>query len=194
MKNKILIGAIAALVVAGGTVAVSASKSGTQPDDSIHQEDKISANISQQNFKAEDHSVISGQTKDPGHITSEQAADIAVKTVNGTVTEIEKELEHGRSQYKVELQTSSGEAEIRIDAESGKVVRIKLDDDDSKSDDGSTQTRHNGNDDNTAGDGEHRNRHSGDDDNKPGDGQHRNKHSGDDDENKYDDDDHGDDD
>ena len=77
----------------------------------------------------------------------------------------------GRWQYKVELHTSSGEAEIRIDAETGKVVRIKLDDD-SKSDDGSNQ-----------------NRHSGDDDNKPGDGQHRNRHSGDDDGDKYDDDD-----
>jgi len=188
MKNKILIGAIAALVVAGGTVAVSASKSGTQPDDSIHQEDKISANMSQQNYKVENPSVISGQTKAPGHITSEQAADIAVKTVNGTVTEIEKELEHERWQYKVELRTNSGEAEIRIDAETGKVVRIKLDDD-SKSDDGSNQNRHNGNDDNKAGDGAHRNRHSGDDDNKPDDGQHRNRHSGDDDGDKYDDND-----
>ena len=144
MKNKLLIGAIAALVIAGGTVAVSASKSGTQPDDSIHQEDKISANMSQQNYKVENASVISGQTKAPGHITSEQAADIAVKTVNGTVTEIEKELEHGRWQYKVELRTNSGEAEIRIDAETGEVVRL---DDDSKSDDGANQNRHNGNDD-----------------------------------------------
>ena len=143
MKNKILIGAIAALVIAGGTVAI-ASKSGTQPDDSIHQEDKISANMSQQNYKVENPSVNNGQTKALGHITSEQAADIAVKTVNGTVSEIEKELEHGRWQYKVELHTNSGEAEIRIDAETGEVVRL---DDDSKSDDGANQNRHNGNDD-----------------------------------------------
>ena len=88
MKNKILIGAIAALVVAGGTIAVSASKSGTQPDDSIHQEDKISANMSQQNYKVENPSVISGQTNAPGHITSEAGSGYCSKNVNGTVTEI----------------------------------------------------------------------------------------------------------
>ena len=44
----------------------------------------------------------------------------------------------------MELRTNSGEAEIRIDAETGEVVRL---DNDSKSDDGANQNRHNGNDD-----------------------------------------------
>lgn len=36
MKKKIIIGGFSALLMFGGAAAVGASKSGTQPDDSIH--------------------------------------------------------------------------------------------------------------------------------------------------------------
>jgi len=174
MKNKFIVGALSGLLILGGAVAVGASKNDTRVEDSIHQEDKkISNNTTAANVN---------------FITKEKAKEIAISEVNGTVVKIEQELEHGRMEFKVELNTSTGEAEVRIDAETGKVVRVERDDDkvrddDTKSDDGAHQNRHSGDDDNKADDGAHQNRHSGDDDNKVDDGAHQNRHSGDDDNN-----------
>lgn len=84
-------------------------------------------------------------------------------------------------EYKVELNTSSGETEVRIDAETGKVVRVERDDDNKADDDGAHQNRHSGDDDNKADNCVHQNRHSGDGDNKADNGAHQNGHSGDDD-------------
>lgn len=44
MKKKIVIGGLSALLIFGGAAAVGASKSGTQPDDSIHSDDKNTSN------------------------------------------------------------------------------------------------------------------------------------------------------
>jgi uncharacterized membrane protein YkoI len=205
MKNKIIVGALSGLLLLGGAIAVGASKNDTRPDDSVHLEDKtISSNVkgmeqTQSEVKVEvDDSNSSSAATTTKLITAEKAAEIAIKEVNGTVEEIEKELEHGRMEYKVELNTSTGEAEVRIDAETGKVVRVEHDDDDkddsrdddTKTDDGAHQNRHSGDDDTKADDGAHQNRHSGDDDDdKDDDGAHQNRHSGDDDDKDDDDDD-----
>ncbi|WP_144553884.1 PepSY domain-containing protein [Bacillus sp. X1(2014)] len=197
MKNKFIVGALSGLLILGGAVAVGASKSDTRAEDSIHQEDKkVSGNVNgkeqgQTTIKVEADDSNSTAAANANFITMEKAKEIAISKVNGTVVEIEQELEHGRMEYKVELNTSTGEAEVRIDAETGKVVRVerdddKVSDDDTKSDDGAHQNRHSGDDDNKADDGAHQNRHSGDDDNKADDGAHQNRHSGDDD-NKADD-------
>jgi uncharacterized membrane protein YkoI len=203
MKNKIIVGALSGLLVLGGAIAVGASKNDTRPDDSVHLEDKkISSSVKgteqgQAEVKVEVDDSNSSSAASTNLITAEKAAEIAVNEVNGTVEEIEQELEHGRMEYKVELNTSTGEAEVRIDAETGKVVRVEhddddkdysRDDDDTKTDDGAHQNRHSGDDDTKTDDGAHQNRHSGDDDDKDDDGAHQNRHSGDDDDKNDDDD------
>ena len=167
MKNKIIVGALSGLLVLGGAIAVGASKNDTRPDDSVHLEDKkISSSVKgteqgQAEVKVEVDDSNSSSAASTNLITAEKAAEIAVNEVNGTVEEIEQELEHGRMEYKVELNTSTGEAEVRIDAETGKVVRVEHDDDDKdySRDDDDTKTD----------DGAHQNRHSGDDDDKDDD-------------------------
>lgn len=132
MKNKFIVGALSVLLILGGNVSVGALKNDTRAENSIHQEDKkLSNNTTAANVN---------------FITKEKAKEIAISEVNGTVVEIEQELEHGRMEYKVELNTSTGEVEVRIDAESGKVVRVERDD--NNSDDGAHQNRHSGDDDN----------------------------------------------
>jgi uncharacterized membrane protein YkoI len=61
-------------------------------------------------------------------LTSEEATAIAAKKVNGTVREIQLEEEHGRQIYKIEFTTNNGEAEVDIDAASGKVLKVEFDD------------------------------------------------------------------
>jgi len=159
MKIKFIVGALSGLLILGGAVAAGASKNDTRAKDSIHQEDKkIITNVNgndqgQTTIKVESDDSNSTAAANPNLITVEKAKEIALSEVNGTVVEIEQELEHGRMEYKVELNTNMGEAEVRIDAESGKVVSVEHDDDNDSDDD------------NKADDGAHQNRHTGDDDN-----------------------------
>jgi hypothetical protein len=148
MKKKILIGGLSALIILGGAAAVGASKSGTQPDDSIQLEDKkTSINVDAQNlpeissgqeieletehgktfYKVESGS--SSPSAASSKLSVDEAAKIALNKVNGKITEVEKEWEHGRLEYKFEIQSTRGEADIRVDAETGEVTRVELDDD-----------------------------------------------------------------
>jgi uncharacterized membrane protein YkoI len=161
MKNKIFIGVLAGLLVLGGAIAVGASKNDTLLDDSIHTEDKTSViNLDTQNLpelkagqKLEletEHGQIfykieseddngnssSSQSQNISAISVEEAAKIATKEVSGKVTEIEKEMEHGRLEYKFEIQSDRGEADVRVDAETGKINRVEFDDDKNDDDDG----------------------------------------------------------
>lgn len=46
MKNKLIVGALSALLILGGAVAVGASKNDTRAEDSIHLDDKkIGTNV-----------------------------------------------------------------------------------------------------------------------------------------------------
>jgi uncharacterized membrane protein YkoI len=153
MKNKILIGAVSSLLVLGGAFAVGASKNDTRPDDSIHQDDKSSViklgtqslpeikegqeieletEHGQSFYKIEsddDSSNSSASQTNTAAISVEEAAKIAVNEVNGTITEIENEMEHGRLEYKFEIQSDQGEADVRVDAETGNITRVEFDDD-----------------------------------------------------------------
>ncbi|CAM4447471.1 PepSY domain-containing protein [Paenibacillus macerans] len=61
-------------------------------------------------------------------ITSDQASEIAVKQVNGaTVTKVELDYDDGRYVYEVELKTELGEADVDIDAVTGKVYSVDED-------------------------------------------------------------------
>jgi uncharacterized membrane protein YkoI len=52
----------------------------------------------------------------------------AEKAVNGKMTEIKKDKDDGFTKYEVELKTARGEAEVDIDAATGKVLDVEYDD------------------------------------------------------------------
>jgi uncharacterized membrane protein YkoI len=61
-------------------------------------------------------------------ISQADATAIAEKAVNGKVFEIEKDEDDGLIKYEVELKTDRGEAEVEIDASTGKVLDVEWDD------------------------------------------------------------------
>ena len=61
-------------------------------------------------------------------ISQADATAIAEKAVNGKVVEIEKDEDDGLIKYEVELKTDRGEAEVEIDASTGKVLDVEWDD------------------------------------------------------------------
>ena len=154
MKKKMMIGGLSVLLMFGGAAAVGASKSGTQPDDSIHLDDKNTSTIVEtQNlpeisagqeieletehgktfYKVEtddDSSNSSNQSTADTNLSIDEAAKIALNKVNGTITEVEKEMEHGRLEYKFEIKSNRGEADVRVDAQTGEITRVEFDDDD----------------------------------------------------------------
>lgn len=66
----------------------------------------------------------------PGELSSSDAADVALRHVGGgQVTEIEREFEHGRPEWKVEIVHDGREHDVRVDAASGAVTRTDVDDD-----------------------------------------------------------------
>jgi uncharacterized membrane protein YkoI len=173
MKNKVLIGVVSSLLVLGGAIAVGASKNDTRPDDSIHLDDKSSViNLDTQSipeikegqeieletehgktfYKIESDDDNSSSTASQSTTTSlsvEEAANIALNEVNGKITEVEKEMEHGRLEYKFEIKSDQGEVDVRVDAETGKITRVKFDDDarDDQYDDDDDDSRDNQDDD-----------------------------------------------
>jgi hypothetical protein len=158
MKKKMMIGGLSVLLMFGGAAAVGASKSGTQPDDSIHLDDKNTFNIVEtQNlpqisvgqeieletehgktfYKVEtddDSTIPSTQPTNSSTVSIEEAAKIALNKVNGTITEVEQEMEHGRLEFKFEIQSNRAEADVRVDAQTGEITRVEFDDDDDRDD------------------------------------------------------------
>ncbi len=63
-------------------------------------------------------------------ISSDDAAQIAVGHVGGgDVHEIEREMEHGRLEWKVEVVLDGVEHDVRVDAGTGEITRVDVDDD-----------------------------------------------------------------
>lgn len=64
-------------------------------------------------------------------LTVEQASNIALKQVTGgKVTKVELDRDNGRYVYEIELRTAQGEADVDIDAGTGKVLSFDQDFDD----------------------------------------------------------------
>lgn len=62
-------------------------------------------------------------------ISREKAAEIAQKAVGGIVTDVDFESSHtGKHYYDVEVKKGNQEYDVRIDANTGKVLRQRLDD------------------------------------------------------------------
>jgi uncharacterized membrane protein YkoI len=65
-----------------------------------------------------------------GELSRDEAAGIALAHVGaGRVTEIEREFEHGRREWKVEIVGRTGEHDVRVDATTGAITRVDADDD-----------------------------------------------------------------
>lgn len=63
-------------------------------------------------------------------LSQQEAMAIATKQITGEVVKIELDKDDGRYEYEMELKTDKGEADITIDAETGKVLELELDDHD----------------------------------------------------------------
>ncbi|MBE1492319.1 PepSY domain-containing protein [Plantactinospora soyae] len=69
-------------------------------------------------------------------VSSERAVEIALASAGGgQLDEVEREQEHGRTVWSVELVKDGGEVEVDVDATTGEVVKTERDDKDDDSDD-----------------------------------------------------------
>jgi uncharacterized membrane protein YkoI len=144
MKNK-LIGIIIGFgLLLGGAFAVGAANRAddTQPDDNGGRQTSATTNSNTTgNIESEvetehgqtftkvelDDSNQVPATPTNSSISVEEAKAIALAKVNGTVTKVENEMEHGRLEYKFEIQSSQGEVDVRVDAQTGAITRVKYD-------------------------------------------------------------------
>jgi len=69
-----------------------------------------------------------GNEADSVKITKEEATNIALHEVSGKVTEADVEKDSDEAVYSVTIQTNQGKQEVKIDAETGKVVKVEADD------------------------------------------------------------------
>lgn len=73
----------------------------------------------------------SGSASNQVKLTVAQASNIALKQVTGgKVTKVELDRDNGRYVYEIELRTAQGEADVDIDANTGKVLSFDQDFDD----------------------------------------------------------------
>jgi hypothetical protein len=65
-----------------------------------------------------------------GELSRDDAAAIALAHVGaGRVTRIEREVEHGRQEWKVEIVDGTREHDVRVDATTGAITRVDVDND-----------------------------------------------------------------
>ena len=60
-------------------------------------------------------------------LTQQQAIDIAMTVASGTVDRVETEIEDGRLIWKIRIISDSVKTNVRIDDETGKVIRVDTD-------------------------------------------------------------------
>lgn len=82
-------------------------------------------------------SMVSAQTvADQTGLTEEQVIEIALSEVPGEVIEVEAESRRGQDFFEVEIMAEDGtETEVKVDAASGEVLKVKADRDDCDDDD-----------------------------------------------------------
>lgn len=89
--------------------------------------------------KDDDDKPVSAKLAKKAKITMEQAREIALKRVPGTIIEGELEKEKGKLVYSFDIRDANGKImEVWVDAKNGKVLRASEDtedDDDGKDDD-----------------------------------------------------------
>ncbi|PZF81985.1 PepSY domain-containing protein [Jiangella anatolica] len=155
--------AAAALLITGGVAyAVSTDDGDNRPRSSVTADDSPSAtpddtpsatpDDTPSALPSPDDSPTSAPAAPSGdEMGSGEAEEIALAHVGGgTVTEVEREWEHGRLEWKVEIHRDGVEHDVRVDALSGDITRVDVDDDrddDDKHDDDRDDNSGHGSDD-----------------------------------------------
>jgi hypothetical protein len=133
MTRKLLVGAIAAgaLVVTAGTAfaltggddATATTSTGittsfpTSSDDTPTSESPTTSDDAPSPAQA------------GGELSADDAVGIVLARYGGTVREVEREWEHGRLEWKVEITAADGiEYDVRVDAGTGDVTSVDQDD------------------------------------------------------------------
>lgn len=100
----------------------------------------------------------------PAATAADDAAARAVTHLGGgTAGKIERETEHGRATWKVDVHRSTGVTEVYVDAASGAVIRVDGERGDDRGRGGDDRRRHGGDDRFDDHGGRHGGRHGGDD-------------------------------
>ncbi|CEG26555.1 PepSY domain-containing protein [Bacillus sp. B-jedd] len=128
MKAKLLTAGVLFGLIAGGTFAAGAVKNDTFNDDAKEIEIEHEVQNGEVLNKNEDHDLGGKAVKD-AKLTFEEALKIAREKAEGTLTEAETEIEHGRVEYKFEFEDGKTETEITIDGNSGKIIELDRDED-----------------------------------------------------------------
>ena len=114
-KNKILIPALAAAILAGGGFSIA---------NAAAPQDKPTTEVAEEN-DTQNQAELAKQAK----ITEEQATKIALEKVPGTVNEVELEDENGTIVYGFEVVSTDGtQQDVKVDAQTGKIVKVEADD------------------------------------------------------------------
>jgi uncharacterized membrane protein YkoI len=152
-RRKLLVGAIVAgalTVTAGTAFALSQddqSSSGATPA-TTSAPTSLTTTQSTSSTAPTSSSSSSSASSAPAQLTADDAARIAQARYGGSVHEIEREVEHGRLEWKVEITGADGVTyDVRIDAVTGDVTRVDKDDDDRGDDRDDDHGRHGGDDD-----------------------------------------------
>lgn len=106
MNKKLLIGSITAALVLGGTFAVGASELPI-----------FDLKTNKEKYEKQ-------------FIPAEQAKTIALNEVNGTVEDVEIEKENGYFYYEVEIDKDNIDYDVFIEAYTGKIAHIRIENDD----------------------------------------------------------------
>lgn len=77
----------------------------------------------------DDDSEKTAKSSQKGSIPFQKAIEISEKEVSGKVKDIDRDEDDDQLIYEVELKTNKGEAEVKINAVSGKVLDVEYDDD-----------------------------------------------------------------
>ena len=143
MTRKLLVGVLAAgalTVTAGTAFAMSSDDTPTTGPVSTSESAPTSSSTSSSEFTSTSEPTSSSSptsstsestpTAAPAAgLSADDAGRIVTDRVGGTVREIEREEEHGRIEWKVEVTTADGNTyDVRVDAQTGAVTRVDQDD------------------------------------------------------------------
>ena len=134
MKAKLLTAGVLFGLIAGGTFAAGAVKNDTFNDDAEEIEIEHEVQNGEVVIKNEDNIAETEDVKE-AKLSFEEALKIAREKAEGTLTEAETEIEHGRIEYKFEFEDGKTETEITIDGNSGKLLELDRDEDHDDNDD-----------------------------------------------------------
>ena len=114
-KNKVLIPALAAAILAGGGFSIA---------NAAAPQDRPTTEVAEEN-EDQSQAELAKQVK----ITEEEATKIALEKVPGTVNEVELEDEDGTIVYGFEIVSTDGtQQDVKVDAQTGKIVKVEADD------------------------------------------------------------------